>query len=221
MFKYTTSAILNTFDLIKKIIFATLVVFQIGYIGYIVTRIFNKSGSFIINVVLLALSVIYLIYYISTYREFYTEDHKRNRMIVKWSFKSVKYAINVYLIALAVIELANGTNKNDNTSIITIIIMLLTLFLTITFDIVILIIDQQATLIKNGLRYDMEEFTENNKFFTFGIRKMGFDIKERVPAVESHSIKVKLDKIHKEQTEKKERKISFFEKYKKRKEKAQ
>lgn len=215
MFKYTKSAIFDSFDFIKKLIYVFQVSIQIFYIGYVGYRIYGKTGNFIANIILLAISILYLLFQIITNNEFYTKEQLKFKKNYKWIFKGSKYLINMYIIVLSILVLVNNKETVNNTEMLLTTIMILAFFSSIVFDVILILIENQITLINSALHYDMQMFKENHGFTTAAVRTvLRLDLDKTFPNLDDEKLVEKVKKANQKQEDKKLRKEDFFSRIK-------
>lgn len=216
MFKYTISAINNSLDIVKKLIYILQILIQVSYIGFLAYKIIFDNTYFIINIILTVISFVYLIIFIFTSNEFYTEEDKQRRKIIKYVFKIIKYIINIYLIVITTNSLIINQGS-EPVNIILLIMMILGLIVNIIFDIVLEIINKQAKIINNAILYDATLFQKNKAMTNLALKTVLKIDLSSLELTDEKSIS-KLDRINNQQVEKKRRKRDFiFEKRQKRK----
>lgn len=216
MFKYTISAINNSLDIVKKLIYILQILIQVSYIGFLAYKIIFDNTYFVINIILTVISFVYLIIFIFTSNEFYTEEDKQRRKIIKYVFKIIKYIINIYLIVITTNSLIINQGS-EPVNIILLIMMILGLIVNIIFDIVLEIINKQAKNINNAILYDATLFQKNKAMTNLALKTVLKIDLSSLELTDEKSIS-KLDRINNQQVEKKRRKRDFiFEKRQKRK----
>ena len=94
MVTYTSSAINNTFDLIKRLIYIIQIIIQVSYLGFLGYRIISDNTNLITNIILAAITLIYLIIFIMTSNEFYTKEDLIKRKVLKY----ILNPLNILLI---------------------------------------------------------------------------------------------------------------------------
>ncbi len=129
---------------IKSIDFEINVSVQILYIIYLLYAIFFDIGIFLANIILLALSVIYLIFF------FYDKGKhlaKRKRKLIDRLHKYTKRTVQLYgLIAMSIILL---TSEKNNPLILTIVYLsALGLMLQVLVDVLLFIVDKQKQILE-------------------------------------------------------------------------
>lgn len=209
MIKYTRSATLDTFDFIKRVIYYSDIGIQFSYILYVIYRLIFNMGNFILNIALLSITSLYLIYYLATKREFYTEDLKKQRKIVRLVVKWIKRAIYVYLITASVYALAFAPTPNDNMAILMTLLMIVGLIFSFIFDLTVKEIDKRISLVGAAVLYDIEQFTKQRTKTTKALKLMAIDLSAAPKVVDEKMIK-RLHKVDEEQAHKAERKKHYF-----------
>lgn len=216
MLKYTKSAVSDTLDFIKRLIYVFQIVIQLVYIGYFVYRLVDNLGNKIGNIILLLISAGCLLFQIVTTKEFYTKKQILQKKTVKQTFKVTKYLVNIGIIALAVISLVNGNADNENAAMLITFLMMLGVLFSILFDVILVLIDKQMALIHSALLYDIEIFKEDREIPTALIKIIGLDLKKLFPKFDDKKAIEKVIKVNYKQEQKKVRKGDFHKKTKKR-----
>lgn len=209
MIKYTKSATLDTFDFIKRVIYYSDIGIQFFYILYVVYRLVFKMGILALNITLLVITTGYLIYYLATKREFYTEDLKKQRKLVRLIVKWVKRAIYIFLIGSSVYALAYQPTENDNMAILMTLLMIGGLIFSFIFDLTVKEIDKRISLLGAAALYDIELFTKERKVTTKALKMMAIDL-TAVPKVVDEKMIDRLQKVDQAQHLKAERKKHYF-----------
>lgn len=209
MLHSTKNAINDTFDFIKRLIYIFQIFVQIIYIGYGIFRFVNHMGNLAGNIILLTVSIFYILYYIITTKEFYTNKQVQQKKIVKWIVKISKYAVNIYIIILAVIPLVSGTPDNENAMMLMTITMIIGILLSIVFDGLLLMVNKQIELVKSAMLYDIEHFKVNHEFETIAIKKIGLDLEKEFPKFKDKNAIKKVKKMNARQEKKQMRKRDF------------
>jgi|GEM_PF-5514864 len=163
MFEYTKSSMLDTFDFLKETIYYSNLVIQLFYIGYLSLRLYSQSGYVYANIALLALTLVYFLYYIFTKREFYTKDDIESHKFIKKLTKNSKRIIHLFLIYLAVSQLYLNPTSNDNMLLLITVLMIFGFLLSIFLDLLLDNIDKRVQVIKNSIYYDIKRFKIEKK----------------------------------------------------------
>lgn len=214
MFEYSRSAVNSSFDFVKKIIFVFQIIIQIVYISYISYRVFSNTGNEIINYVLLIAATIYLVIYLITNSEFYTNKIIIVRKVSRRIFKTIKYIISIYTITLAIIVLSQN-DTTDNITMLLTLLMIVGLIASILFDVLLILIDNQIQLVNNAFLYDIENIRENKRFTTTALKTvLKIDLEELFPKVQSNRMINRVKKVNDIQKDKKDRKEEFKRKNK-------
>lgn len=213
MFKYTFSAINDTFDFIKKTLHFADVAIQLFYIMYVVYRILNNWGILYVNITLLVLTCGYLIYHLFLSREFYTKKQLKQKATVRNVVKGVKYIIRMYIIVKGVMQIYQSSTT-DNIAMLMIVLLIIGFILSIIFDFIKTLMKSHINLIKFSILYDVEKFKERHgeKFTTLPlspiVKKLNIDI-DRVPVVNSEKMRKRIEDANHKQENKKRRKEHF------------
>lgn len=209
MFKYTSNVINNSLDIIKKMIYIFQVLIQVTYISFLVYKTIFDNNNQLVNIVLLILSFVYLIIFIMTSNEFYTNKDKYKRKVLKYIFKITKYVINLYLIIITIKSLINNQGSEPLNTIF-LLLMIMGLLVNIVFDIILEIINKQVTIINNAIKYDIHKFTEDRSVITALLNKvLKIDLKS-FPKITNTSEIDELEYIKASQEKKQERKKDFI-----------
>lgn len=214
--KYTKSAILDSFDFIKRIIYIFELIIQLLYIGYLSYKIISNNGILAINIILLVLTVYYLVYYIATTREFYTHEQKVNKKTVKLCIKISKRIVNAIVIVISIYQLVLNSSANDNINMLMTLMMIFGYVLSIIGDIIVGLINNKIVIIINAVKYDLDEL-RNNHYKLAGIanfitNKFDIDIKS-IPLDVDKTMLAKIKKVNYRQ-EQKTRRYKDFKKSK-------
>lgn len=209
MFKYTSNVINNSLDIIKKMIYIFQVLIQVTYISFLVYKTIFDNNNQLVNIVLLILSFVYLIIFIMTSNEFYTNKDKYKRKVLKYIFKITKYVINLYLIIITIKSLINNQGSEPLNTIF-LLLMIIGLLVNIVFDIILEIINKQVTIINNAIKYDVDKFTEDRSVITALLNQfLKIDLKS-FPKITNTSEIDELEYIKASQEKKQERKKDFI-----------
>lgn len=209
MFKYTRSAISESFDFVKNLIFSFQIVVQLIYIGYVSYRLIYNLGYLAFNIILLVVSVFYVIFYILTKREFYSNKLILQKNVIRWVVKVIKYIIHIFIISIATKELISGKVDNENVAILVLVLMIFGFFFSILFDIILGLIDRQITLIESAVLYDIEVFKVERTILTKIIKQAGLDLEKEYPKFTDEKSIKKVKEAFYKQDMKKIRKRDF------------
>lgn len=213
MLKYTTSSIRDTYDFIKQAIFIFDTIFQVFYIGYLIFRIWTKTGFLALNIILLTITLFYFVYNLVTNREFYTDEQKKQRSVIRNISKIIKRLVNFTVIGLAVYRLYIDGSQVDNITMLLTVIMILGFVFSVVFDLLIMLIDRRSKLIEASIYYDAELFRENHALITKFLRMNKVDIEEIFPSVTNPKMVEKIKETNHRQESKRLRKIDFKDRY--------
>lgn len=209
MFKYTKSAVSDTFDLIKRVMHFLQIAVQLIYIAYVAYRIYSNTGHIIINIILLAASVAYILYQAISTREFYTKKQVLHRKTVRRIFKTVKYAANICIIVMAAVLLVRGEAANENATMLMTVFMICGVLASAVFDVLLIMIDRQTELIKSALSYDAEVLKADHEFIAAVLKRFGADIEKMFPPLDDQKTVRRIKDVHHKQKQKGMRKRDF------------
>ena len=168
-----------------------------------------RSGMLALNIALLVITTGYLIYYLVTKREFYTDDLKKQRKTVRLVVKWVKRAIYVFLIVSSVYALAVKPTENDNMAILMTLLMIGGLFFSLIFDLTVKEINKRIALLGAAVLYDIEKFSKEKKITTKALKMMAIDL-TAAPRVVDEKMIDRLEAVDQAQQQKAERKKHYF-----------
>lgn len=198
--KYTTSVLNDTVDLVKKIIYYFDLCIQLFFIGNLGYKIYFSAGYMIPNIVLLAISLIALIHFFATTKEFYTKEEKKSKKKTKTFIKIFKRLTNLAIITLSILDLTKVSNINSNIDILSTLILIGGFVVNVIFDCVIMVIDRRLNLVETAFLMDVIKFKGDHPKITTAI-KLVTDIEvfeEEVTVKETLEEKVKVINFHQE-----------------------
>lgn len=181
------SVILDTLNLIKRLIFIFDTIAQFAYVGYLVFRLCTGSGILIANIVLVAISAVYLLFHLISKREFYTVEQQKNRKKVKNVVRISKRLTNLVVIVFAVIQLCQAT-ATDNIGTLLTLLMILCYLLSILFDVLNAFIDTRVAMITNAARIDVYELKEQHPKIIGFAQLIGLRFPDKQPEVEDNML---------------------------------
>jgi len=160
MLDYTKTAMKQVLDDFKKAFFLLRVATQIVYIAYLLYALISMRGLWIINGVLLALSVGYLLFFLSATAWGKSPDgkkmQKRGTEIYNWS----KRLIQLFNLAVAVYGLCYTAKKVSVFSVIFSAMMIALWFFNLIFSFVQKFVGARINLLVAGLEADIESVTK-------------------------------------------------------------
>lgn len=150
---YILNVLKDTIDALKKITHYINMGVQITNIIYLVFALIFKTGIFVTNIVLLALSIAYFIYFILTTHKFYTEEELSKRKITNLIYKILKRSITLVVVIMAVVDLC-VSKTTSNYNIFLTLLMTFGLILSVILDILINVISKRFDLICSAFKVD-------------------------------------------------------------------
>lgn len=167
MFDYTRVALGNTVKDFKRLAFGFNVTTQLLYVAYLIYAIAVGVGFFVLNVILLALTVGYSIFYILTRnRKEIQGERKITARLYKWSsiiLKGVGLAATVYGIYMA----------TESVSVVTVVLAALTTVgwtLNIITTLIIYFLESEVKYLIGAIEADAEILTKPKEKITNAIR---------------------------------------------------
>ncbi len=178
MFKYTIALFWHTVKQIKKIAFAIGAIIHTITVGYLIYTLFTKSGNFIVNLLLLLLSIFSLGYFF--YKEKQKVD-KKTKTVKRWSGYFQRLLKLYQIVPMFVIILTNDTT--NPITFLTVVLSALLLAVGILLDILTVLIEKRFELFKEAIENDVDELkkplTSAGNFFK---KITGQEVEEKTPS---------------------------------------
>lgn len=170
-FKYVRSVGLDTYYLLKRVIFVADLIFQVFYLLFLTYKVALQQGIFVTNVILLSLSTVSFVHHLVTRKEFYTQRQKQYRERFKMVIKCVKRVVNLVVIVYAVAGLVNNA-KADNVSVLMTLLMIVGFLFSILCDVVNSFIDKRWKLLVNSIKMDSDNLLQNHPKIAFTLNAL-------------------------------------------------
>jgi hypothetical protein len=154
MLDYTRGALNKVLEDFKKIALAVNIGVQVFSILYLVYALIARTGFFAVNLVLLALTVAYFLFFLIM--EF-TNGAKKTRKIVREIYSWGKRVIKAFTIGLTTYGLFVVTRDFNPLSLFLLLMMVLGFILDILFCFIIRFLTAEIELIITGVKLDVEE----------------------------------------------------------------
>ena len=154
MFDYTQGAFHKVLDDFKKIARAVHIGSQIFSILYLIYALIASVGFFVLNVILLVLSVTYLVFFFVME---YGKSEKRTKKIVKETYQWSKRGIKFLVICLTAYALAFVSIEAKPLAVVFLLLMILGFVLDVLFYFIIKILTAEIELLAAGVKRDLEE----------------------------------------------------------------
>ena len=219
MFDYTKAALRKTLDDFKSLQFGFNVTVQAAYIFYLIYAIVFGVGFLAVNIVLLALSVAYAVFFfITNLRE--KRDKKLGKR-VKYVYKITKHSIKVFTLSMAIASICIDKEEVTPFAVMFVALMVVGFVLQVIIDIAVAIFSAKMDFLLEAIKADTEEI---KKPFEDLRQKVTFWKKEEPQAIEKNKNRIALDALvdgiraekaaikNKKREEKRSRRAAFKEK---------
>ena len=160
MFDFTRNAIEKTIRDIKRIDLGVNILIQLLYIAYLIIAIATGSGFFAVNVTLLALSLIYMIFFIIVSKYGDRKIKKLGKKIYKYS----KYFLRIFTLGAAVTDLFVAENVSAF-DIIFVSLMVLVFIVQIFLEIAIFVLTFRVKSFIKAVKNDLNPVSNIKKLF--------------------------------------------------------
>jgi hypothetical protein len=191
MLDYTFAALGKTVEDFKKLQFGFSVTVQAAYIFYLIYAIAFGVGFLAVNIVLLALSIAYFVFFLVTQsRE--KKDKKLGRT-VKAIYKSAKHFIKIFTLASAIMSICIEKEEVTPFAIMFVALMVVGFVLQVIIDVAVSIVSAKMDFFKEALIADYEETIK--KPLEEIKSKVLFWKKEEPKAAEKNKNRVLLDSL--------------------------
>lgn len=225
MLDYTKAAIAKTVEDFKRLDLIRNVSTQIFYILYLVYTLIAGTGVIIANVVLLALSVAYFVFFVYATKQ---EVKKTLKKRVKRVFKRCKQLIKLFTLGVMIYGICSVTSHVTALSVLLTVMLVVFWILQILFEVLFHIIVARVQFIIDGLEADYEKLTKPVKTVGNFFKKMtGKPVEEELEPTKNRIIleervaEAKAERKAKKDEEKRARKNKLFFLFNVKKEKAE
>ena len=190
MFDYTKAALRKTLDDFKSLQFGFNVTVQAAYIFYLIYAIVFGVGFLAVNIVLLALSVAYAVFFfITNLRE--KRDKKLGKR-VKYVYKITKHSIKVFTLSMAIASICIEKEEVTPFAVMFVALMVVGFVLQVIIDIAVAIFSAKMDFLLEAIKADTEEI---KKPFEDLRQKVTFWKKEEPQAIEKNKNRIALDAL--------------------------
>lgn len=155
MFDYTKMTIDQTVTDVKRIFHSYKIGAQLVYIAYLVYALIAKTGIWYANLALLALSVAYFVFFLSTTDYGKTPDGKQLKKNVHTTYIWSKRFIRLFTLGIAVYDIVTTPSTNAVSVLLT-AFMVIGWAIEILFDVIIRVITARISLVKEAIDADVE-----------------------------------------------------------------
>ena len=191
MLDYTFAALGKTIDDFKRLQFGFNVSVQAAYIFYLIYAITLGTGILALNIVLLALSVSYSIFFFITQSR--EKKNKKLGRTVKTVYKSAKHFIKIFTLASAIMSICIDKDEVTPFAIMFVALMVVGFILQVIIDVSVAIVSAKIDFFKEALIADYEETIK--KPIDEIKHKVLFWKKEEPQVIEKNKNRVALDAL--------------------------
>lgn len=199
MFEYISTALKKIGEDFKRIGFLLGLFGQLFYIAYLVYSMLTVRGIFIANVVLCAVSLAYLVFYIATYNKS-TRNYKNAKKTVRRAHSFFKLLIKLITLGMMLYSVYYTVLDVTVLSVVFTALSIVSFILQFVFELVRIVIENRIELLVEGIKSDVDKI---KKPFETAKRVLTFNFKKEEP-VEPSKFKLLLDKRLEKEKEKKE-----------------
>ena len=190
MFDYTRVALRKTLDDFESLQFGFNVTVQVAYIFYLIYAIVFGVGFLAVNIVLLALSVSYAVFFFVI-----NSREKKNKNLgrrVKYIYKITKHSIKVFTLGMAIASICIDKEEATPFAIMFVALMVVGFVLQVIIDLAVAIASAKIDFLMEAIKADAEEI---KKPFEELRQKVTFWKKEEPQVVEKNKNRVMLDAL--------------------------
>ena len=166
MFNHTKAAVRKTIDDFKRLGFTFTVLSNLSYIAYLVYAVATHRNLQAVNIVLLAVSVLYFLFYLFATR--FGKDLDGNKLVkknVKKAFKIAKKCMKAYTLGVMIYGLASAGEKASSLYIIFMALQLMFLLIGVVFDCIVRVIEKRFEMFKTAISLDTKPVKTVGNFF--------------------------------------------------------
>ena len=191
MLDYTFAALGKTIDDFKRLQFGFNVSVQAAYIFYLIYAVVFGAGILALNIVLLALSVTYFVFFLITQSR--EKKNKKLGRAVKTVYKSAKHVIKIFTLASAIMSICIDKDEVTPFAIMFVALMVVGFILQVIIDVSVAIVSAKIDFFKEALIADYEETIK--KPIDEIKHKVLFWKKEEPQVIEKNKNRVALDAL--------------------------
>ena len=183
MFDYTKTAANKIIADFKRFFYWCQVVTQVVYIGYLIYALFTNTKLWIVNSILLVLSVAYFLFFLIATAK---EANKTLKKRVKIFFRRCKQALNLFTLGVMVYGIWQTSTNAKPFSVILTALMIVCWVLQVLFEVILKFVLDKAHLIWEAVQADKEEIAKPVKTVgNFFKRITGREVEETQPPSET------------------------------------
>jgi hypothetical protein len=156
MLDYTKMVIKQTVTDLKRTDYIRNVITQIIYITYLIYTLIVGTGILAVNIILLALSVAYFIFFLSMTSLGKTPEGKTVKKVGRNIYVWCKRLIKLFTLGLTVYGICTAVEHVSPLSVILAALMIVGWLLQIVFEVLIKILTNRVNFILEGLEADLD-----------------------------------------------------------------
>ncbi len=154
MLDYTRTAISKTISDFKKFGYFFNISMQLIYIIYLIYTIIAESGIFAVNIILAAISLAYLVFYLVTYDE---NDKKSLKIFTKRSYKLFKLSVKAFTLGVMIYGIYAAAGYITPLSVILSALTVVTWFMQVIMELTLIFLQNQMNLFITAIEADIDE----------------------------------------------------------------
>ena len=160
MLDYTKAAILKIQEDLRKLLYWANLLMQLVYIIYLVYAVATSAGVMIANIILLAISVLYLAFFIFISFGGTNRLKKKARKVVGLVYKRSKQIIKVFTLGVMLYGIYTTANQATPISVIFSAFMIVSWLVPIVLEFLLKYFTARARLFVEALSADIEPITK-------------------------------------------------------------
>lgn len=172
MLDYTKAAILKIQEDLRKLLYWANLIMQLVYIVYLVYAVATRAGVMLANIVLLAISVLYLGFFIFISIGAMNKLKKKTRKVVGLVYKRSKQTIKFFTLGVMLYSIYATANQVTPISVIFSAFMIVSWLVPIVLEFLYKYFTARAQLFMEGLTADFEFITKPAKSVGNFFKKM-------------------------------------------------
>ena len=131
-------------------------------IGFYISKLFVDKENMIINIIFLALVVLYALFLIVMYKS----ENKQVKKIGKKIFKFIKLTLKAVALSITLYNLYIAATNVDAISIIILTLSIILWVIQLLLEIISLVLESKIRLITNAFKLDVKPIVDIHNFFT-------------------------------------------------------
>ena len=158
MLEYTKAALNTTVEDLKRFFYFFSVASQSIYVIYLIYAIFAHAGNLIVNIILLAVSIAYFVFYIATHGVD-TKHMRRIKGITKHSYVGIKLFMKALTLGFTIYSIYATSTHVTALSVILAALTAVGWLLQVIFELTVYFFESRAKFLLAGVEADWENIT--------------------------------------------------------------